>query len=288
MTVFSPSDAALEGFRLTREHPVAILVWGLFYFLGVMVLGILMVIGLGPTFVSFVQSGGMESGDTAAFGQILEKAWPQFLLIVFLAVVLLSIVTTGVYRLVLRPHEPTPLKSHLKLGADEVRVTLTNLVMLLIGMLCLFAIAATAGLLAGGNARVVALFSLLLAGVMIWIGVRLSLAAPMTFGEGRLAIAASWRLTRGHFWRLLGMILLATIFYLVIWALVSVIAAVIITLGGGQEAITNFGSMSPVAFVALIATLFIQLVLPILQVMILHAPLAIAYRAIRQNDVVAD
>ena len=42
--------------------------------------------------------------------------------------------------------------------------------------------------------------------------------------------------------------------------------------------------MSAVAFIALIATLLIQLVLPILQVMILQAPLAIAYQAIRRES----
>lgn len=287
MTVFSPSDAALEGFRLTREHPVVVLVWGLFYFIGLTILATVMFIGLGPTFVAFVRSGGMESGDAAAFGQILQQAWPEFLLVVFMAVVLLSIVTTGVYRLVLRPQEPTPFKSHLKLGVDEARVTLANLVLFLIGMAFLFAITATAAAIAQGGGGALALVGVGVAGLMIWIGVRLSLAAPMTFGEGRLAIAASWRLTHGHFWRLLGMLLLATIFYLMIWALVSIIGAVVITLGGGQEAITNFGGMSALAFVALIATLLIQLVLPILQVMILHAPLAIAYRAIRQEDTAA-
>lgn len=288
MTVFSPSDAALEGFRLTREHPVVILVWGLFYFVGLMILATVMVIGLGPAFVAFVRSGGMESGDAAALLQILRNALPEFLLVLLLAVILLSVVTAGVYRLVLRPQELTPLKSHLKFGMDEVRVILVNLLLFLIGMMGLFAVAGTAAIITQGGGGALALLGLLVAGLLIWIGVRLSLAAPMTFGEGRLAIVASWRLTRGHFWRLLGMLLLATIFYLMIWALVSIIGAVVITLGGGQEAITNFGGMGPVAFVALIATLFIQLILPILQMMILHAPLAIAYRAIRQESVAAD
>lgn len=202
MTVFSPSDAALEGFRLTREHPVVILVWGLFYFVGLMVLATVMVIGLGPTFVAFVKSGGMESGDAAAFGQILQKALPEFLLVVFLAVVLLSVVTTGVYRLVLRPHEPTILKSHLKFGMDEVRVTLANIIMFSVGMAFLFAITATAAAIAQGGGGGLALIGVGVAGLMIWVGVRLSLVAPMTFGEGRLAIASSWRLTRGYFWRL--------------------------------------------------------------------------------------
>lgn len=283
MTAFSPSDAALGGFRLIRDHPVAMLVWGLFYFAGIMVLGLVMVLGLGPTFVSFVKNGGLESGDAAAFGHILQNASPAFLLIIALTIFLMSVVTAGVYRLVLRPQEHTALNTHLKFGKDELRLTVANLVMFSIGMGFLFAIALTTALIAWGGGGIWALGGVALAVLMIWIGVRLSLATPMTFGEGRLSIAASWRLTRGHFWSLLGMILLATIFYLMVWAVVAIIGWAIMALSGGADALSD-QNMSLGAMAAFVVNLIIQLVLPIVQVVMIYAPLAAAYRAIRDED----
>ncbi|HQT54591.1 MAG TPA: hypothetical protein PKX06_14095, partial [Phenylobacterium sp.] len=66
MTKFSPSESALEGFRITRERPGTILAWSLVYFLGIMVIAMIMVMALGPDFIKFVQNGGLESGDAGA------------------------------------------------------------------------------------------------------------------------------------------------------------------------------------------------------------------------------
>eukprot|EP01036_Dinobryon_divergens_P046455 gene46455-62135_t len=42
MARFSPSDAALEGFRLTREHPGVVLAWSAVYFGGILLIGLTM------------------------------------------------------------------------------------------------------------------------------------------------------------------------------------------------------------------------------------------------------
>ena len=75
MTKFSPSDSALEGFRITRERPGTILAWSLVYFLGIMVIAMIMVTALGPDFIKFVKDGYLQSGDAAAVGTILEQHW---------------------------------------------------------------------------------------------------------------------------------------------------------------------------------------------------------------------
>ena len=41
-------------------------------------------------------------------------------------------------------------------------------------------------------------------GVVIWVSLRLSMAAPMTFAERKLRIFESWELTKGHTLSLLG------------------------------------------------------------------------------------
>ncbi len=58
MQQFSPSDAALEGFRLTREHPFAILAWSGVYFAGIILMALVMMVGIGPEFVAILRSSG--------------------------------------------------------------------------------------------------------------------------------------------------------------------------------------------------------------------------------------
>jgi uncharacterized membrane protein len=118
--------------------------------------------------------------------------------------------------------------------------------------------------------------------VSTWLGVRLSLATPMTFAVHKLSLREAWMLTRGHFWPLLGTILLAIIFYVVIWFLITIIAFVIVQLAGGQEAIQSLHS--PVAVIAFAATLAIQLLLPILQVVMIYSPLAVAYQQLHGDE----
>lgn len=282
MRNFSPSDAALEGFRLTRERPGTILAWAGVYFAGIMLMALIMVLGIGKKFIEFIKAGGLQSGDTEAFGALLAQSWPAFIVVLAAAVFLLAILTAGIYRLVLRPEEPG--FAHLKLGKDEVRLALVHLMLFAIGMVFLIAIDLVVGVgrsADGGGAVLLSIVGLFLAGLMVWVGVRLSLATPMTFAEHRISLPAAWRLTRGRFWRLFGMIVLAVIFYVMIWLLISIIAVLFITLAGGAEAVSNLGANpSPVAILAFAVSFFIQLLLPILQVVMIYSPFAVAYHQI--------
>lgn len=278
MTKFSPSEAALQGFRLTRERPWSIFAWSIFYFVGIMVMATVMLVGLGPSFIKFVQQGGMKSGDIAAYGSILQHSWPAFVLTMFIAVCVLSVLTGGIYRMVLRPEEKAVL--HLRLGADEWRLTVVNVVLFTIGMACLVVVKLFADAV-GGMLGVAA--GLALAGLVIWVGVRLLMATPMTFAEHRIAILDSWRLTHGHFWSLLGMSLLAIIFWFMVWIVCTIVGAIFIALAGGQEAMENPAAMGPVALFAFCVTLVVQLLLPTLQVVMIYSPLAEAYRELRDE-----
>lgn len=272
MTKFSPSESALEGFRITRERPGTILVWSLVYFVGIMVIAMIMLSALGPDFIKFVQKGGLESGDASAYGAMLQKHKFSFLLVIVISIALMSVLMGGIYRLALRPSEKG--LAHLRLGADELRLTIVNLALFTVGLLFLvltYTVTAVAGPLG-------VVVSLALAVGMIWAGVRLLLATPMTFAEHRIAIVDSWRLTKGHFWSLFGMTILAIIFYVMVWLLFSIISAATVALAGGQDAIANPANLAPLAIVAFVATLIVQLLLPILQVVMIYSPLAEAYR----------
>jgi len=274
MNRFSASDAALEGFRLTRERPGTVLAWSGLYFVGILVIALVMMASLDPHFIDLAKKGQLLSRDPEEIGAMLASSLPAFLLIVVLTVVLFSVVMSGIYRLVLRPAEHG--FAHLRFGRDELRLTAVNLLLFAAGMACLtfgFAVTAladTASPLAG------VLVGIVVFAVTIWLGVRLSLATPMSFATHRVAIAPAWRLSNGHFWPLLGMIVLAIIFYLIVWVLVTIIGFAIITTAGGEKAVQSV--QGPVAFVGFVAILAIQLLLPILQVIMVYSPLAVAYQ----------
>jgi hypothetical protein len=193
-------------------------------------------------------------------------------------VFVLSVLTAGIYRMVLRPQEKGI--AHLRLGADEWRLTVVNMILFSIGMASLVLVKLFADAV-GGIPGVLA--GLALAGVVIWVGVRLLMATPMTFAERRIAIMDSWRLTHGHFWSLLGMTFLAIIFWFMVWVVFTIVGAIFIALAGGQQAMENPTHMGPVALFAFCVTLLVQLLLPTLQVVMIYSPLAEAYRELHDE-----
>lgn len=280
MNQFSASDAALEGFRLTRERAGTILAWSVVNLLAILVLGGVMLLSLGKPFIDYLKGGGLTSGDAEGLAELLAKSWPAFLLVMLLVVLFLSILTAGIYRIVLRPGERG--FAHLRLGPDEFRLTAVNLLLFAIGMTMLIvadlivtSITAAAGVVAG-------LLTAVLAAIpMTWIGVRLSLATPMTFAVHRISIRASWELTRGRFWPLFWMILLTVIFYLMIWILVAVIVSSLVAIAGGPVNLLEYRDLSPLIILIGVIIFLAQMVLPVLQWVIIYAPFAVAYKQLQ-------
>jgi membrane-anchored glycerophosphoryl diester phosphodiesterase (GDPDase) len=123
-------------------------------------------------------------------------------------------------------------------------------------------------------------------GVMVFIGVRFSLALPATFAERRIRIRESWRLTKGRFWPLLGCYLLAVILALVIYLLAMMIyLAIAAVVGGGIEGATsvfrpNYSSFGELYSAAMIVYVLVTAVVSAVTTAITTAPAAAAYRDI--------
>ncbi len=277
MIKFSASEAALEGFRLTRERPGTIFGWGVVYAVCMFLIGRLMLVSLDPQLIALTRKDGVRQQDIEQISTLLAQSWPAFLLVLVLVIALLSTLMGGIYRLVLRPGEKGFL--HLRFGADELRLTGVNLMLFAFGMICLtaeFAAVAAAeqeGAIGGIAAVVLPL-------VTVWLGVRLSLATPMTFAQHRVAVADAWRASRGKFWRLLGMIVLAAIFYVIVWLLISIIGMALIALAGGAQALDNIKNLTGAAIISVALYVFLQLILQVIQVVMLYAPFAVAYQQV--------
>lgn len=271
MNKFSPSEAALEGFRLTRERPGLIATWAGLYFIGIILMGVVMVASLGPDFVAFIREGGLHDGDTAAFGDLLADSWFAFLAVLAMVLMVWAVLTGGIYRAILRPEEKGV--AYLRLGGDEVRLALVHLLLALIGLVFVVAIAE----MRRSGQPLLGVAALALSAGMLWVGVRLSLATPLTFYEKRISLGAAWNLTRGCFWRLFGMIVLAVIFYVMVFLLTNVVMFGIVTLAGGTEVVQDMSRLTPATVIALAVTIVVQMLLPILQAVTIYAPFAVAY-----------
>lgn len=278
MAGFSPSDAALEGFRLTRERPGALLAWTGIYFLGIVVIALAMMLTLGQPFIEMAQKGVLTE-DPEAMASALTNSWPAFIVVMLMTLALFSVMMGGIFRIILRPGETG--FAHLRLGRDELRLAGINVLMFVLGVVFLAlaimftSAAGSTGSLAGWAATGVVV------GVGLWIGVRLSLVTPQTFETGKIDLRAAWRLTRGRFWPLFGMLVLAAIFYLMVWVLMFIIGWAVVELAGGEAAVGDVANLSAKAVVGMVVTLAMQMILQVLQIVMIYGPLAEAYKALR-------
>lgn len=281
MSRFSPSDAAMEGFRLSRNHPGVLLAWSAVYFGGLLLIFLVMTATLGPEFIAAARKGGFFNGDLDDASELLAHSLPAFLLVLALSALLWSIMTAGVIRLVLHPSEHG--FAHLKVGRTELRLTLANL--LCVGIYVATAIVSLVLIRAASASGPIAAAVVVLAAFafVFWIGVRLSLLLPTVFETGRISLAEAWSRTRGHYWSLLGMLLLAAIFYVIIWIVFAVISVILVAVSGGGVALQDMTHLNVLTALSAVVTLVMQFLLQVLQIVMIYAPAAVAYREITRG-----
>ena len=106
----------------------------------------------------------------------------------------------------------------------------------------------------------VALVMLLLLALLLFFGVRLLLMTPVGAAEaaGPLAIIArSWALTRGHFWRLLGFLLLMAVAALVVVMVATMVIGLIVTAVLGAPAPGNSAALVMLLVAGLLNAIFL-------------------------------
>jgi len=296
---FSASDAAFEGFRVVRRHPFALVFWALLY---VVVFGVAFAL-VGGNMVTLIAA--MARLETMGGTPTLEDLQPviqtyltMLVVLVPLFLVASAVLTSAISRAVLRPG--TSAFGYMRLGADEIRVLVVTIavgfvmvaLMALFGLLIGVAYGATSGTSAGG--LIVAVLCVAALGAYIWLMVRLSLAVPITIAERRIAVFDSFRMTKGHFWSLLGMALLAGVMSVVVSILGSIVTMPIqMMTGGGFKALEgmdggNMMAMLQAAWPAILVMVVLQAVLSALQLAVIYAPFSAAYRDITGGKPDAD
>ena len=288
---FSATDAAFEGFRVVRRHPLALVFWALFY-AAIMVAAFAMI---GPNLIGFVTA--TEQLEQSGATPTMEDFAPLFQMMGLLFVVLLPLSLIGsamiyaaISRSVLRPGESA--FGYLRLGMDEVRVLIVSLVLFLVFMVLGVFSSTLVGTVIGMTVAMelpalwlgVVLLILAAIGLFVWLSVRLSFAIPITMTERRIAIFDSYAVTRGQIWPLLGMALLAWVMSMVVGLLGSLIALPLrMVTGGGMTALEGLEDESlqvilQSAWPAIAAWILINAVMSALQVAVVYAPFSAAYR----------
>ena len=291
---FSATDAVFEGFRVVRRQPLALVFWALFY-AAVMAAAFAMI---GPSLIGFVTATEQleQSGATPS----MEDFAPLFQMMGLLFAVLLpaSLITSAmmhaaIARSVLRPGESA--FGYLRLGMDEVRVLVVSVVLFLVFMVLMAVSSGLIGVAVGMTVAaeapalwlLVVLLVLATIALFAWLFVRLSLAIPITMAERRIAIFDSFGFTKGRFWPLLGMALLAWVLSMVVGLLGSLVAMPLeLATGGGITALEGLEDESlqvilQSAWPAIGAWILINAAMSALQVAVVYAPFAAAYRDIK-------
>jgi hypothetical protein len=285
MAGFSIQDAALSGFAAVRAHPRALLVWTPFAFVLSLVAQVM-----------FVQADLQEvdwtvfARDPAQVTALAQKVMPAELAIMAVALVANAVVQAAMMRLVLVRGDSR--FGYFRLGADELRqLGLEALaVVVLIGgyLACALVVSIFISAVGGpGNAAgltvlVVGLAATLAA--LAFVVVRLSLSAPLTFDTRRVDLFGSWRLTRGHFWPILGTYVLMIILVVVVWLFANLLFFGLASLALGHDMAVLTGTPRDVAGcftpVRLIVALFSAFVTALLWPVML-TPCARIYLSLR-------
>ena len=218
MPNFSPTDAAFEGFRFTKERPGAVAAWaGVFFFFNLLSAFIALLVG-GHALRDFQAM----SSDTKTLKEIFDLFLPAAPAVAAIAFVSL-ICTSVVYASALRLFIGIDHQLSFRIGDDERRIAIIFVIFSIIS----FIVTVTGLIILGVIASVSDAFSTWLGGFFAWVTpaalflattfviVRLSLTPIIAVDRKRISFKESWVSTHGHFWPLAGSLLLSVVVFIV-------------------------------------------------------------------------
>lgn len=189
MTPGALSRLLFAGFPLLRRSPLIVLAWG---------------IPLLPVSMAGTVLSGLYSGVKGPWAYIAPRGsggWLQFGLLFseFLTMCLwMALMAAAVFRAVADPDRTDG--RWLRLGADELRLTLVWVVTFVVGLIGMFVIVIIVSAVGQSVVRGFTNATLVAGVVVTTVALaRFVLAPAITVFEQRVAIGDSWRLTRGRY-----------------------------------------------------------------------------------------
>jgi hypothetical protein len=270
----SVGSAVGAGFNLLGKRPLSVVAWGFFNYFSVFILfGIGVAIVGVPVLSKILAAGGNPDPTQAAqiMMTLFLSLWPALALVMIGSLFVGAMLQAAVIRSILHPDDKR--LASLRFGREEGALVLLFLLYIPIAIVIWLVTAAVvvASVFVGraihgfGGGLVVFIVCVAYAVGLFWVALRFSMAAPMTFAEGRVRFFGSWALTRGEGWRLYGLAWLmvlvivgVSIVYGIISSIVQLVfvgaalTSVIASAGGGPN-----GSPNPAAIMAALPMLLL-------------------------------
>ena len=254
MARISVGGSATAGLSLIGREPMTIVVWGLALLVLALVPAMGMMAAMGPELLRMIQAIQASKGggpDSVAMQQMmrLQSGMMLFNLGSWIwGTLVKAVICAAVFRAILEPKASG--LAHLRLGAQELWLALLFLVesvlayiIVIITTMMVVLPAVIVGV-AGGHGGQGAASGVLTAvglgfvaaAVLVWIALRLSMAAPMTFADRQFRLFESWSLTRGSAARLLGVGVLTVVIVLVLELVICGLVLCALFAAGGPPA----------------------------------------------------
>ena len=228
----------------------------------------------------------LEAGDIRALSGF-SPTWHWQILGGLVAILGTAIVAVALHRVILFGDRRPSHYIHLAFGRIEMLFALLPVVVLLPIALLAFVVFGLTGAAAptpGGAAwAIIFIGYLLLWAVFIFAAVRLAIIFPVTVIEGRYDFGQAWSLTRGNFWRIVGLWIVVFIPLLIVVAVMAFVItppfppASVSGKGGKNELIAIFEQIESRLFVQTIFSFVWSIVGGALAV----AVLSYSYKALR-------
>ena len=244
MTDFSVGDAGVEGLKLIGRKPLTVIAWGLFIFVAMILPVGLLMAWLWPMLQEVMESARNHAGDNdvSDFPRMMRMQARMMMfnpLFMLVSIFGRAVLVAAVFRAVLEPKNSA--FAYLRLGSQELWIGLVLLVesyMLALGVICAAIPIAVVAIVLGVNHMVAGAVAVGCLGVLaliigvIWVALRLSMAAPLSFVERRFALFESWNFTKGHAGRLFTLALLVIILVILMEVVVGAIFGAVVFAGG--------------------------------------------------------
>ncbi|QTC89775.1 hypothetical protein [Brevundimonas goettingensis] len=269
---FSATEAAFEGFRVTRHHPMAVLAWALVSLVAVLGMAFIAMPILAPVADEF--RGLLASGFTTEPSAAMSARFSYAAMATIpVSLVMQAILLPAIYRAMRQSGGDR--FGFLRLGHDELRVFGAQVIVTLVSLLVSQG-GEMLGTLAGGagGAGLALLVEVVVMLASLYLSVRLVLVAPAAFAQGRIDLKAGWTATAGLFWPLIGMAIIAGFMAFVVMLLLGIVALPI-TVG------MTGGAAGPAGLIAAGGLLIILSLALAMTTVILVAPFMVAYREAR-------
>ncbi|WP_299009234.1 hypothetical protein [uncultured Caulobacter sp.] len=284
-----PTDAALEGLRIMRRKPLAVLAWAAFSLVMLPILGLIAKIVLGDEGRTAL-AGRVGSADPRELLDLVTHLGGAMVLLIALALVLGAVLQAAIIRSVVEPDNDR--LAYLRLGREEVQLLIVSLITwaaaLGVTVIPSGAVVLGAALLSGAAAGWFAtLGALAVIGLSLWVAVRLSLLGPHAFSHHHIDVRAAWIQTHGQFFRLLAMFAMT----IALTALVSVLGAMVSSVvgnlisGGVEPEAGGVVASHPRLILFLLANMLLAPIFLTLQTVILASAPAKAFVHLNQDEI---